>query len=44
MKLNEFLEQYPEEIEYDTYHKLDEMYGDELYDESAWIRLIRGYE
>lgn len=49
MKLNEFLETYPEEIDYDLYHKLDEIYGDEDMDEGEdgireWAHILIKYE
>ena len=40
MKLNEFLEKLSSEVDYDLYHKLDEMYGDEEMDEMAWKKIV----
>jgi len=40
MKLNEFLEKLSSEVDYDLYHKLDEMYGDEDLCEASWVNLL----
>ena len=44
MRLNEFLEVYPIEIDYELYHKLDETYGDDEMDEHVWAKLLINYE